>query len=108
MHVGDHKETWPLRSKVFKNYLAGLFHKKNLNIKWWGWLLAILCIMYWIFVLEAIVSFLYEDAPKAALVMGLIAGFPALVWSVLLGRFVFRKPASSDTPRKEIKTDHNN
>jgi hypothetical protein len=30
--VGNHKETWPLNSKAFKNHLAGLFHKKNLNI----------------------------------------------------------------------------
>jgi hypothetical protein len=32
LQIGDHKETWPLRSKVFKNHLASLFHKKNLNI----------------------------------------------------------------------------
>jgi len=30
--VGDHKETWPLKSQSFKNYLASLFYKMNRNI----------------------------------------------------------------------------
>lgn len=29
---GDHRETWPLKSKVFKNYLANLFYEKTKDI----------------------------------------------------------------------------
>jgi ABC-type uncharacterized transport system permease subunit len=69
--------------------------KKNLRITWWQWLLTIVGLLYAGFVLEVIVSFLEEGAESAALVMGLILGFFAIVWAVLLGRFVFaRKPKS--------------
>jgi hypothetical protein len=69
--------------------------KKRLHITWWQWILTILGLVYAGFVLEAIVSFLDEGATRAALVMGLILGFIAIIWAVLLGRFVFtRKPKS--------------
>ena len=70
--------------------------RKNLQISWWKWLLTILGLVYAGFVLEVIVSFLEEGAERAALVMGLMLGFIAIVWAVLLGRFVFarRKPKS--------------
>jgi hypothetical protein len=52
-------------------------------------------LVYTGFVLEVIISFLEEGAARAALVMGLALGFIAIVWAVLLGRFVFaRKPKS--------------
>ena len=69
--------------------------KNSLRISWWQWVLTILGLLYAGFVLEVIVSFLEEGAERAALVMGLTLGFIAIVWAVLLGRFVFtRKPQS--------------
>jgi hypothetical protein len=69
--------------------------KKSLHIAWWQWMLTILELVYSGFVLEVIVSFLEEGAARAALVMGLILGFIAIVWAVLLARFVFaRRPKS--------------
>lgn len=69
--------------------------KKQMRISWWKWVLTMLELVYTGFVLEVIISFLEEEAGKAALVMGLILGFIAIVWAVLLGRFVFAsKPKS--------------
>ena len=64
---------------------------KKLHITWWQWILTILCFIYGVFVLEIILSFLSEGSARGALVMGLLMGFIAVVWSVLLGRFVFAK-----------------
>ena len=73
-----------------------LYARKNqLRIAWWQWLLTTLGLLYAGFVLEVIVSFLEEGAARAALVMGLILGFIAILWAVLLGRFVF----SSNKPK---------
>jgi len=69
--------------------------KKRLRITLWQWILTILGLLYTGFVLEAIVSFLEEGAERAALVMGLLLGFIAIVWAVLLGRFVFTKKSKS-------------
>ena len=69
--------------------------KKNLRITWWQWILTILGLLYTGFVLEVIVSFLEEGAERAALVMGLILGFFAIVWAVLLGRFIFSRKTKS-------------
>lgn len=68
--------------------------RKGLVILWWQWLLTVLGFLYLVFVLEVIVSFLREGSPKAAMVNGAILGFVAVVWAVLLGRFVFVRPAS--------------
>jgi len=69
--------------------------KNQFRVSWWQWMLTILGLLYAGFVLEVIVSFLEEGAARAALVMGLALGFIAIVWAVLLGRFVFaRKPKS--------------
>ena len=79
--------------------MAGFFmlkdyaNKNAIQINWWQWLLTILGIIYTVFVLEVIIGFLAEGEPQAALVMGLITGIAAVIWGVLLGRFVF-KPAS--------------
>ena len=76
-------------------FLVLFARKKQMRISWWQWVLAILDLVYTGFVLEVIVSFLDEGAERAALVMGLILGFIAIVWAVLLGRFVFtNKPKS--------------
>ena len=65
--------------------------KHNIRLTWWQWILTVLGFLYTAFVFELIVSFLSEGAPRAALVMGIITGFVAVVWGVLLGRFVFFK-----------------
>jgi hypothetical protein len=74
-----------------------IFHarKKQLRITFWQWILTTLGLLYAGFVLEVIVSFLEEGAARAALVMGLILGFIAIVWAVLLGRFVFTRKTRS-------------
>jgi hypothetical protein len=64
---------------------------RGIKIKWWQWLLTVLGFVYLVFVLEVIVSFLREGSPKAAMVNGAILGFFAVVWAVLLGRFVFAR-----------------
>lgn len=69
--------------------------KKNLHITWWQWTITILGFLYGIFVLEVIVSFLAEGAEKAALIMGTILGVIAIIWGVLLGRFIFKRKAKS-------------
>ncbi|UCE42413.1 MAG: hypothetical protein JSV17_05480 [Candidatus Aminicenantes bacterium] len=69
--------------------------KKHLRITWWQWMLTVLGLLYAGFVLEVIVSFLEEGAERAALVMGLFLGFIAIVWAVLLGRFVFAHKTKS-------------
>ena len=65
--------------------------KKELGLKLWHWLLTVLGILYTVFVLELIAGFLGEGAPQAALVMGLLTGIFAVIWGVLLRRFVFVK-----------------
>jgi hypothetical protein len=63
-------------------------------VRWWEWGLTFAGLLYAVFVLEVVVSFLREGAPKGAAVMGTLLGFPAVVWWVLLGRFVFGRSAA--------------
>ena len=67
--------------------------KRKLYITWWQWILTILCFIYSLFIIETIGSFLAEGTATAALVMGVILGLIAAVWSILLGRFVFARKA---------------
>jgi hypothetical protein len=73
--------------------LFNKIQKHNMRLTWWQWILTILGFLYTTFVFELINSFLSEGAPRAALVMGIITGFFAVIWGVLLGRFVFFKKA---------------
>lgn len=63
---------------------------KKIHLSKWKWALILSEIFYLVFVLELIVSFVEEGAPKAALVMGSLFGFIAIIGAVLLGRFVFK------------------
>lgn len=73
--------------------VANFVRVRKLTVVWWKWVLTVLGILYAVFVLEMIASFLQEGAPRAALVLGVILGFIAVIWGVLLTRFVFaRKP----------------
>ena len=71
--------------------LIGLTRKRKLQVKWWQWLLTVICFVYIVFVLEVIVSFLEEGAAKGALVIGTMLGFIAIIWGFLLGRIVFTR-----------------
>ena len=77
--------------------MAGLFmlvdyvRKNEMKLTWWHWSLTVLGILYAVLVLEMIVGFLGEGAPQAALVMGLVTGIVAIIWGVLLRRFIFKK-----------------
>ena len=62
-----------------------------ISVGLWGWLLTLLAFFYGVFVLLVVVEFLREGTPKGAVVMGTLMGFLAVVWAVLLARFVFRK-----------------
>lgn len=64
-------------------------HKNELKPVWWQWIVAMLAVCYAAFVLEVIYGFLLEGVPKAAMVMGLVTALPAVIWFVLLFRFVF-------------------
>ena len=72
-------------------FVLAYARKKSLHITWWQWIITILGFIYATFVLEVIVSFLAEGAGKAALVMGTILGLVAVIWGVMLGRFVFTR-----------------
>jgi hypothetical protein len=71
--------------------LVNKVRQRGLSIRWWQWILTILAFLYAVFVCEMVVSFLQEGAGRAALVMGVILGFVAVVWAVLLARFVFTR-----------------
>ena len=71
--------------------LVDFSRKRKKHISWWQWILTLLAFVYFCFVLEMIAGFLKEGAPRAALIMGMVFGFIALIWAVLLGRFVFFK-----------------
>ncbi len=78
------------------SFLLNLIRKHNLQLSIWQWILTILGFLYATFVFELINGFLSEGAPRAALVMGIITGFIAVIWGVLLARFVFLKKAGRD------------
>jgi hypothetical protein len=71
--------------------LVNNVRRRGLSISWWQWGLTVLAFVYGVFVCEMVVSFLQEGAERAALVMGVILGFVAVVWAVLLARFVFTR-----------------
>jgi hypothetical protein len=74
--------------------LVRLARVRGLQIRLWQWGLTFAGLVYGVFVLEVVVSFLREGTPKGAAVMGTLLGFVGVVWGVLLGRFVFRRSPS--------------
>jgi len=72
--------------------LLRLARVRAIVVSWWQWGLTFLGILYIVFVLEVVVSFLREGTPKGAAVMGTLMGFVAVVWAVVLGRAVFFRP----------------
>jgi hypothetical protein len=76
-------------------FLTRFAEENRLKPAWWEWVLTYLWLLYMVFVLEVIVSFLREGTPKGAVVLGTIMGFIAVVWGVGLGRTVFRRRPST-------------
>jgi ethanolamine transporter EutH len=76
--------------------LFNYVRENKLLLSWWQWTLVILGFLYAVFVLEVIVSFLEEGSAQAALVMGTLLGFVAIVWGVLVGRFVVARARCRD------------
>lgn len=82
---------------MFGLVLLNNFARKNeLTLTWWQWLLTGLGMIYAVFVVELIIGFIAEGALQAGLVMGMITGILAVIWGVLLGRFVFKKKAATE------------
>lgn len=67
---------------------------RGIPVSWWQWGLTLLGFLYTVFVLEVVVSFLREGSPKGAAVVGTLLGFAAVLWAVLLSRFVFTRRGS--------------
>ncbi len=63
---------------------------ENISLKWWNWIIVIAWFLYDVFLLKMIESFILENALKAALVMGLFFGFIALIWAILVFRFMLK------------------
>ena len=63
--------------------------RQRIYVGWWQWFLAVLAVIYSTFVVLLAIEFLKEGATQAALVMSLIMGVPAVIFVVLLVRFVF-------------------
>ncbi|MFC1514059.1 hypothetical protein ACFL5P_03505 [candidate division KSB1 bacterium] len=75
-------------------FLTNSYVKNNeIKVSWWQWALTFLGFAYTTFVLAVIVEFLFEGSVKGAVVMGTLMGFVAIVWGVLLKRFVFVRHA---------------
>ncbi len=72
-----------------------LARTRSISVTWWQWALTVLCLLYAVFVVEVIVSFLREGTPKGAVVTGTLLGFLAVVWFALLARFVFKSKAGN-------------
>jgi hypothetical protein len=74
-------------------FLVYYVTKKNIKIAWWQWLLTALGLIYLGFLVSSVGILLGEGTPKAALVIGGIFGLVAVIWGVLMGRFVFLRKA---------------
>ena len=77
-------------------FLVDFAKKHELSLAWWQWLLTVAGLAYAVFVLEVIVGFFGEGEPQAAMVMGLVTALPAVIYFVLLFRFVFTKPKTTN------------
>ena len=69
--------------------------RRQLEPAWWQWGLTAAGFVYAVFVVEVVLSLLAEGTTKGAAVMGSLLGLVAVVWGVLLQRFVFRRRAGS-------------
>jgi hypothetical protein len=77
-------------------FLVSYLRDKRLKLAWWGWLVVVAGFLYGVFVLAVVAAFVEEGATRAAVVMGSVLGFVAVVWGVLLGRFVIGRAVKLD------------
>ncbi len=77
--------------------LIVLYVRKNeIKLRIGSWALVAFSLLYSLFVLALIISFLKEGANQAALVMGGVFGFFAIIIWVLLIRFILTPNSSKD------------
>jgi ABC-type multidrug transport system permease subunit len=69
------------------NYLQ----KNGIVLKWWGWLLTILGLLFALLTVATILGFIGEGFPMAALVIGGMLTVAAVIWGVVMARFVYKK-----------------
>ncbi|MCP4725953.1 MAG: hypothetical protein GY863_13000 [bacterium] len=69
---------------LFYNYTR----KKNLKLSVLHWIVIILGFLYVIFVIETVSSFISEGSYKGAAVIGCLMGFIAVIWAMLIRRFI--------------------
>jgi len=69
--------------------------KNTLGVKFWQWIITALGIVYVVFVLEVILTFMAEGQPQAAVVTGSLMAVLAVVWCVVVARLFFGKNQSN-------------
>ena len=72
-------------------FLVNHARKNNLGVKLWQWIITALGIVYVVFVLEVILTFMSEGQPQAAVVTGALMAVLAAVWWVVMVRFFFKR-----------------
>ena len=63
--------------------------RQQIRVKWWGWLLSSLWLLYTLFVVAMTYSLITESAGRAASVFFMVFGNASVITAVLLARFVF-------------------
>ena len=70
-------------------WLVSYVRRNKIKIRWWGWLLAGLWLLFTLFTIAMTKTLIAESAGKAALVILLIFGVISVIIAVILARFVF-------------------
>jgi len=70
--------------------LVNKLRQQEMKLKWWQWGAVLIGFLYTIFVLEVVVGFISEGAPRGALVNGMLTGIPGLIYFTLVYRFVLQ------------------
>lgn len=78
-------------------FLVDHVKRHELRLRWWHWVATALGLAYSLAVVDIFRSFVAEGALRGAIVVGMLTGLVAVVWGVLLWRFVF----GSYTPKPQ-------
>ncbi len=79
-------------------FLVDHARRRQLHLRWWQWTATIVGMAYALLVVDVFRSFLEEGSMRGAIVVGMLAGMVAVVWGVLLWRFVFDADPVRDKP----------
>lgn len=71
--------------------------KNDLQISWWKWIIIISGFSYAVFTIEVIAALLKEGTTKGAIVVGVVMGFSAILWGVVINRFLLPKPTKRES-----------